>query len=140
MSSSWFRIAAFCLSLSACAPDLNRPQPVAWDREACSSCGMLVSDPHTAAQLVTREGKVYQFDDPGCLFKHMADHHPVVKRIWFRDSQRGGEEAWLAWEGASFLPGQETPMGSGLYAVPLGSPGSISFSEASNRVLTAWGR
>ena len=56
-SRAWLRraslLAVLALALVAgagCAP-ADGPQPIAYDREACSHCRMLISEPRFAAQL-----------------------------------------------------------------------------------------
>lgn len=43
------------------------PRRLVMGEDACAHCQMLTADPRYTAQLVTRTGKVYVFDDPGCL-------------------------------------------------------------------------
>lgn len=117
--------------LWACAPDLSAPVPVAWDHAACDHCGMLISDPRFAAQLVTRDGERREYDDPACLFRDIAQDHPSLGNVWFHDSAGDG---WLPWSGVAFVPASGAPMDGGLAAV-VPAPGALSFGEASARVL-----
>lgn len=103
------------------------PQLVGWDREGCAECHMLISDRHFAAQLQTATGEVLNFDDPGCLMTYVADQHPKIHALYFRDS-RSGE--WLSAEEAGFVPTAQSPMGYGLACVRKTSPGAISYSGA----------
>ncbi len=58
-------VATLALGVTAaCAPS---PRPIRFGEDACAQCHMLISDPRFAGQLVTRTGKVYTFDDIGCL-------------------------------------------------------------------------
>lgn len=121
--------------LFACAVDLETPRPIAMDRAACDHCGMLVSDARFASELVTKDGTWYEFDDPACLFKFVADKHPAIGNIWFRDSTTT-EEVWLNWQQVAFVPDPGAPMNGGFAAVPAGSaPDAVSFSEASGHAL-----
>jgi hypothetical protein len=92
---------------------------------------MLVGDPQTASVLVEKGGKERFFDDPGCLFKYVVDKAPAVERMWFHNGDRWYRESEVAFE-----PGHATPMDYGWWAVPLGTPGSISLGEASSRVVS----
>lgn len=120
------------LMLAACPSDPDAPPTIAWDRQACEHCGMLVSEPHHAAALVTRDGRVLAFDDPGCLFRYMVAETPAVSRMWFHDS---AGEGWFREHTVAFSTGGRTPMGSGLLAVPSGTPGALTVGEASGRAL-----
>jgi hypothetical protein len=102
-------------------------QPIAWHRQACAHCGMLVGEPRHAAQLITTEGEVLAFDDPGCALRYLDERHPGVHRLWFH-----GEQAWIPFDRTRFLVGGRTPMGSGLIAVE-GGAGSIDLAAAKTR-------
>lgn len=45
------------------------PQPIKVGTDACSFCKMGVADKRFGAELITKKGKVYKFDDLHCLFK-----------------------------------------------------------------------
>jgi copper chaperone NosL len=117
-----------------CGTPLDVPEPIAFDREPCDSCGMLISDPRFAAQLVTKEGERYDFDDPSCAFRYVADHAPHLAHVWFRDSTTP-DEVWLEHRQVAFAAAEDTPMDGGLAAVPIGTEQAMSFSEASVTVL-----
>src|SRR5690242_12190335 len=59
------------------------PQPIAWDREACAHCHMHIGEPRFAAQLQTEDGRVLNFDDPGCLLAYDAAEHPRSRAVYF---------------------------------------------------------
>jgi len=109
----------------------DAPQPIAWDREACAHCHMHVGDPAFAAQAIDGDGRVYDFDDPGCLLAWRARRATPPARVWFHavDADR-----WLPIEAVAFVPVPQSPMGSGLGAVERGRPGALSVDEATRRV------
>lgn len=102
-------------------------QRIEWDRQACAHCQMLIGDPHHAAQLITDDGGVMSFDDPGCALRYLDQHHPHVHRLWFHHSV---EDRWLPADEVGFLTGGTTPMGSGLLAVERGTHGAIDLAAA----------
>jgi hypothetical protein len=118
------------LLLLACAADPDAPPEIAYDVAACDECGMLVGDPTHAAALVDGEGHTRVFDDPGCLFRYVAEQHPTVTRMWFSDGTR-----WYREGEVGFVVGGDTPMASGLHAVPAETPGALGVGEASNRAM-----
>ena len=121
--------------LLACAVDTSTPRPIPLDRAACDACSMLISDGRFAAQLVTRDGVFHEFDDPACLFRFIADQHPNLANVWFRDASADGE-VWLDWHDVEFVPATGAPMDGGLAAAPVGTEeGALSFSAASSLVL-----
>ena len=109
------------------------PQPVIWDKESCAECQMAVSERGYAAQLQTADGRVLDFDDPGCLASYLAKSAPEVKAIYFHHLR---EDRWLPLAGAAFVPAGPSPMAYDLGAVDPGSPGSCPWSEARVRLLT----
>jgi copper chaperone NosL len=67
------------------------PGPIQYDSDVCDHCHMTISDPAFAAQLVTRSGKVYRFDDPTCLASFVASSSVApadVHSIWMNDHRR----------------------------------------------------
>ena len=112
-------------------PVPDGPAEVAWNRQPCAHCRMLVGEPPHAAQLVTRGGDVLFFDDPGCLVRYRQAHAPEVHRLWFHDST---SDRWLSAAEVGFVGGATTPMGYGLAAVPAQTPGAIGLDAASARL------
>jgi len=81
---------------------------------------MTVSDPRFGGQLVTRKGRVFVFDDAGCLAAFVKSgmvRPDEVHSVWvndFLDSKRlldAGAASYLK------LDSLRTPMGSGVIAV-----------------------
>lgn len=109
------------------------PEPVAWDKAACAHCRMHVSEPGFAAQLQLKDGRVLNFDDPGCYFQYVAaGPADPVHAVYFHHLK---EERWLTRAEVGFLPNQQTPMGFGLGAVESGTPGALPFEAARAHVL-----
>lgn len=121
--------------LLACATDPNAPPEVAFDHVACDHCSMLLSEPRHAAVLRERQGKERYFDDPGCLFTFVMEKHPAIAQMWFHT-----EHGFVREDEVAFSTGAHTPMGSGLLAVPVGTPGAVGVGEASTRVFSAGAR
>lgn len=129
-------VLAACLALAACGPAAG-PQPIAWDREPCAHCRMLIGEPRFAAQLTTVDGDVRSFDDPGCLLAALASGDPRVRALWFHHVR---EDRWLDAAHVAFEEGARTPMGYGLGAVDAGPPGALSLDEARARVAARGAR
>lgn len=118
----------FSLLISACASDPNAPPELRYDLDACAECSMLVSEPAYSAALVTEDGQTLPFDDAGCLFRYVLKTSPKVRGMWFFDA---AGDRWLRQSEVAFTTGHASPMGSGLKAVPVGTPGAIGVGEAS---------
>jgi copper chaperone NosL len=64
------------------------PGPILYDADACDHCRMTIADPRFAAQVVTRTGKRYVFDDPGCVAGFLSSGRVAtadIHSIWFND-------------------------------------------------------
>ena len=64
------------------------PGPILYDTDACDHCKMTIADPRFAAQVVTRTGKRYVFDDPGCVAAFLASGRVAaadIHSVWFND-------------------------------------------------------
>lgn len=136
-------LAVAALAVGAFAWQLLRAQelpagvvPVAWDKTACAHCRMHVGEPGFAAQLQLKDGRVLDYDDPGCLVKWL-DANPSDARaeklhaIWFHHHS---EDRWLSPEQAGFVAAVPSPMGFGLAAVDASTPGALPWPEAMARV------
>lgn len=112
-------LALAALAVVACGAPAEGPAPVAWNRQDCARCRMLVGEPRFAAQLHTADGAVLHFDDPGCLLLHRAESPGLeVRATWYHHVR---EDRWVRGEHAAFVPvGEPTPMGYGLGAVEAG--------------------
>lgn len=118
------RALALLVLLACGVPD--SPQPIAWNKEACAHCHMLIGDPAYAAQIITDDGTVLSFDDPGCAARYLREHHPAIHRAWFH-AGRGDE--WIAIDDVAFVPAKTSPMGSGVIAVHRGAAGAFALGD-----------
>ena len=101
-------------------------QPIAWNSEACAHCHMLIGDPSFAAQVITDDGDVLSFDDPGCAARYLREHKGHIHRAWFHD---GHADRWLPADEAGFVRVLASPMGSNMMAVPKGTPGARAMED-----------
>jgi hypothetical protein len=125
---------AWTVLASAKLPD--GPVEIVWDKAACAACGMHVGEPRFAAQLTTKDGRTHAFDDPGCLFLWVAEHRPDVHTVFFRDHRA---DRWIAEDRVAFVAVEPTPMGFGIGAVDLGTPGAIALDAARAKCLERLG-
>ena len=107
-------LSAIALLGAACAVRAGGPPEIVVDRDACSHCGMLISEPIYAAAYRPAGAAARVFDDIGCL-RNAARTEAGPLTYWFRDADDGG---WLDGPRASFVSSPEvrTPMGGGLIA------------------------
>lgn len=122
--------------LAGCNRDPGQgPVAVQWDRDICVRCGMVLGERNYAAQRRGPDGKPYLFDDFGCAVHYQAAKgwEDAQGEFWVADQ---GDGHWLAARQAVYVGGRRTPMGYGFGALPPGSPGGVSYSDARAQVLT----
>lgn len=56
--------ALFVLLLNSCS---TKPQPFAYGKDSCDDCKMTIMDPKFGAEIITKKGRVYKFDDVHCM-------------------------------------------------------------------------
>jgi copper chaperone NosL len=119
----------------ACGP--RGPRAIAFGQEACSHCHMRVVDSRFSAQVITRTGKIYIFDDLGCLANWLREEPAPVASTWVWSMTPG--EGWLPAVEAVYLQSDSlhTPMGSGLAAHRPG-PGADSLRVRLAGRLMTW--
>jgi copper chaperone NosL len=132
---AWIRGSALaaCLASAACEP-AEGPAAIAYDREPCAHCGMLISEPAFAAQLELDGEDPLSFDDPGCLLRYRAERQPRWRAAWYHHAR---EPRWIPEPEVAFERFPQTPMGSGIGAVDRGTPGSMTLDEAERYVRSA---
>jgi copper chaperone NosL len=97
--------------------------------DACAQCKMSNKDSGYAAQAIAADGRVYWFDDIGCLFAFQSAEGSV--KIAARYVQDAQFHKWLALEKAFFVQSKEvaTPMGYGIHAFA-SKAAATSFAKA----------
>lgn len=125
--------AAFALVIARSESLPAGPEAVVWDRTACAECRMAVSEPRFAAQLQTKDGRVLDFDDPGCLFLYLDSNEVEIHAIYFRHHR---EDRWLPAEQTAFVTAGPSPMAFNLGAEDLGIEGGVNIEAARERVRT----
>ncbi len=128
-------VPGMVVAVSACGQSTTGPVEIKWGRETCEYCGMIIDDPHFAAQVRGKDGKVRKFDDLGDAILWMA------KQGWADDASVEfwvgalEKEAWLDGRKALYVDGQHTPMAHGYGAVTQGRAGTIDYPTMKNAVL-----
>ena len=73
------------LSLSSCS---TAPQPIRIGQDNCDFCKMTISDNRFGAEIITKKGKVYIFDDEHCIVAFLHSKKVTqqqIARIYFTD-------------------------------------------------------
>lgn len=101
-------------------------QPIAWNAETCAHCRMVIGDPSFAAQIITADGTVLSFDDPGCAAQYLRAQKPRIHRAWFH---AGRGDAWIPIAEVGFARVPTSPMGSNVMAVPKTTPSALALED-----------
>ncbi len=56
------------LFLNSCAIE---PQPLLYNKDACHTCKMILMDKRFGAEVITKKGKVFKFDDSNCMINFL---------------------------------------------------------------------
>jgi hypothetical protein len=123
-------LVAWAIATGRRPPD--GPVPVAWDRQPCAHCAMLLGDPAFAVQLHAGDGAVLFFDDPGCYFAYVAANAPRVHASWFHDMRA---DRWLPESAIGFVATDGSPMGWGIGAVDASTAGALTVEQVRTLVL-----
>lgn len=60
------------LFLDSCKPEF---EPISYGHDACAHCKMTIMDKRYAAEILTKKGKAYKFDDIACLKKYIREEN-----------------------------------------------------------------
>lgn len=64
--------------LASCS---SEPEPLAFGKDACYTCKMTLMDNKYGAEIVTKKGKVYKFDDMNCLMNFYKSKYEEEENI-----------------------------------------------------------
>ena len=68
-----------CLfSLSSCT---TAPEPIKSGVDHCHYCKMTISDVRFGAELITKKGKIFKFDEAGCLLRFIKTEEITPEKI-----------------------------------------------------------
>ena len=104
------------ISLSSCT---SGPEPIKPGKDNCHFCKMTISDVRFGAELITKKGKVYKFDDAGCLLHFIKTTEVAgenIKKIYFTNFS--GNHQLINIDNVLLLKAEElrSPMGGNIAA------------------------
>jgi len=122
--------ALLAAALLACRPaPATGPRTLAFDRETCEHCQMVISDRVTAVEVrLAGERALHVFDDLGCALVWLDARDARAQELWVRSAD-GAD--WSDGLSARYAGGRPTPMGYGF--VPAEGPG-LALEEVQQRV------
>jgi copper chaperone NosL len=125
------------LSLTGCAKAAEGTEEIHYGRETCTKCGMVISDPHFAAEI--RGGpdrQLVKFDDAGCAVNWLetqAWRAESTTDFWVMDADTG--QSWLKAKEAWYMPGAMSPMNYGFSAHPQKQAEMVDFAAMTSAAL-----
>jgi len=100
--------------------------PIKSKEYQCSECNMDVEELDYAAQLITKEGDTYFYDDIGCVVLWLENHSPDMQIIL---TQTLDTHQWIDATKAWYSRIAPSPMGYGFAAVEKHKEGLVSYEE-----------
>ena len=122
--------------------------PIVWDRDQCTRCSMVISDPRFAAEIRGgTDNTAFKFDDIGCLIFWLQDQASTYPwmieadtRMWVADFNNQHEPfRWITPDRAHFVS-KTSPMGYNFGAFSTPQEGSIDFDNMRKRILSTRGK
>ena len=118
------------VSLAGCSKQAGGTEEIHYGRETCAKCGMMISDPHFAAEIRGGPDRaLVKFDDAGCAVNWLEAQSwraETTTEFWVMDAGSGKD--WLKAKEAWYMPGAMTPMNYGYGAYPQKQEGSVGFA------------
>lgn len=126
----------FTVLISACSVE---PKPIEFGHDNCEYCKMGISDTRFGAELVTKKGRNYKFDDLHCLKGFLKDKivdQDQVHSLWVIDFSN--PEKLINAEEVFFVHNQElkSPMGSNVAAFENRNSFDEYYSKNGGKTLT----
>lgn len=129
--------AALPLAVSACRRQTDGPEEIAFGRDVCAMCGMIISDRRFAAEIRGGpRGELAKFDDIGDAVNWLETQtwkSTQLSEFWVMDSESGAE--WQDARTAHYLPGAISPMDYGYAAVAREQEGTVDYSTMAKAAL-----
>lgn len=81
----------FIATLAGCS---HKAEPINFGKDNCAECKMTIMDPRFGAEIVTKKGKIYKFDDTHCVAVFMerrAVEMSSIHKTYFVDFNKSSE-------------------------------------------------
>ncbi|CAN5210775.1 hypothetical protein BH11BAC5_BH11BAC5_13930 [soil metagenome] len=129
-------LAAITIGFSSCN---TKPQLLVTGKDNCDYCKMTVSDNRFGAEIVTKKGKIYKFDDEHCIIGFLREgkvSQPDIAGTYFVDFSVPGKLVNV--HDAKFLqcPALKSPMGGNIAAFANADSLEKIFQEINGNQIT----
>lgn len=115
--------------------DADQPPTIAYGRDVCGRCGMIISEERHAAGLVDTRGEQEVFDDAGEMIAQVQEEGLGDRRVWVHDFD---SLEWIDGTTAFYVASPEvtTPMATGLVAFSTREAAESFGSQNAGTVMT----
>jgi copper chaperone NosL len=112
------------------------PPEIAYGRDTCARCGMIISDERFAAALTSESGEAILFDDVGEMLQTVAEESLGARLAWANDRN---EKGWFDATKGVYVRGdaKTTPMGTGVVAFNT-RDGAEAFAAEFGGTVLSW--
>jgi copper chaperone NosL len=137
VNSSTAVILSVMMMLQGCN---TGPEPIAYGKDQCHFCKMIISERSFGAELVTTKGKVFKFDDTHCIASFLKSNYlekPEIAAAYLVDYAQ--KEKLIPAETAFLLKGDKIrgPMGGDVAAFET-EASMNTFQKQWNAVVIKW--
>ncbi len=145
----WYRMHKKNLKLSAAMVTVlllffisgcsSKPEPFRYGTDICYLCKMGIADPKFGSELITKKGKVYKFDDVGCMVRFMKtesiEQKDISRTVVINyEKQNDFIETGIAVFAAS--PLTKSPMGFNLSAFTTKEAAAKYITDSTGKILS----
>ena len=95
------------------ACEKTKPEPIKLNSDNCANCGMTISNPKFSAEIYTKKGRAYKFDDMLCMLNFKNDNPEKAIEANYYVSNFLNDNALIPAETAIYIRGDnvKSPMG-----------------------------
>jgi copper chaperone NosL len=128
----------FALFIIGCNP---KPENISLGKDNCAECKMTIMDARFSAEIVTKKGKVYKFDDVHCVaifLKRRGVELDNIHQTLFTDYNKSNE--FVKVSAAEFVVSSQlkSPMGGNAAAFKNGTEAQKKAAEMEGSKITNW--
>jgi len=119
----------------------TEPVPIEFGKDACYTCKMTMMDPKFGAEIVTKKGKVYKFDDVNCMLEfYHADFEEQANIKHLLVINFAQPEKWIDATNSWYLKSDSvrSPMASGIAAFA-NDEEYLPYKKKWKAILMSWG-
>ena len=131
-------VLIMALFMFGCNP---KPEKISLRKDNCAECKMTIMDARFSAEIVTKKGKVYKFDDVHCVasfLKRRGVEMDNIHQTLFSDYNKSNE--FVKVSAAEFVVSSQlkSPMGGNAAAFKSGAEAKKKAAEIEGSKITNW--